>query len=55
MSNHNLCFKAKIRKNVYPCKLQFHYIKAGCKGYSLYGHVCMMNGFDIHCGKRKVA
>ena len=22
-STHNLCFRAKIRKNVYPCKLQF--------------------------------
>ena len=33
MSNHNLCFRAKIRKkNVYPCTPQFHYIKVGCKG-----------------------
>ena len=31
-STHNLCFEAKIRKNVYPCKPQFHYIKVGCKG-----------------------
>ena len=29
---HNLCFGAKIRKNVYPCKPQFYYIKVGCKG-----------------------
>ena len=29
---HNLCFRAKIRKNVYPCKPQFYYIKVGCKG-----------------------
>ena len=29
---HNLCFRAKIRKNVYPCKPQFYYIKLGCKG-----------------------
>ena len=32
MSTHNLCFRAKIRKNVYPCKPQFNYIKVGCKG-----------------------
>ena len=31
-STHNLCFRAKIRKNVYPCKHQFYYIKVGCKG-----------------------
>ena len=31
-STHNLCFGAKIRKNVYPCKPQFYYIKVGCKG-----------------------
>ena len=27
-----LCFGAKIRKKVYPCKSQFYYIKVGCKG-----------------------
>ena len=44
-STHNLCFRAKIReKNEYPCKPQFYYIKVGCKGYTLYGHVCMMHG-----------
>ena len=32
MSTHNLCFRAKIRKNVYPCTPQFYYIKVGCKG-----------------------
>ena len=32
MSTHNLCFRAKIRKNVYPCTPQFPYIKVGCKG-----------------------
>ena len=26
-STHNLCFGAKIRKNVYSCKPQFYYIK----------------------------
>ena len=31
-STHNLCFRAKIRKNEYPCKPQFDYIKMGCKG-----------------------
>ena len=31
-STHNLCFGAKIRKNVYPCKPQFYYIKVRCKG-----------------------
>ena len=31
MSTHKLCFRAKIRKNVYPCKHQFYYIKVGCK------------------------
>ena len=24
-STHNLCFRAKIRKNVHPCKPQFYY------------------------------
>ena len=28
---NNLCFRAK-KKNVYPCKPQFYYIKVGCKG-----------------------
>ena len=32
MSTHNLCFRAKIRKNVYPCTTQFYYTKVGCKG-----------------------
>ena len=27
-STHNLCFRAKIRKNKYP----FYYVKVGCKG-----------------------
>ena len=31
-STHNLCFEAKIRKKLYPCKPQFYYIKVGCKG-----------------------
>ena len=31
-STHDLCFRAKMRKNVYPCKPQFFCIKVGCKG-----------------------
>ena len=32
-STHNICFRAKIKKNnVYPCKPQFYYIKVGCTG-----------------------
>ena len=37
MSTHNLCFRAKIRKNVYSCKSQFYYIKVGCKGVYITG------------------
>ena len=32
MCTHNQCFRAKIRKNVYPCTPQFYYTKVGCKG-----------------------
>ena len=32
MSTHDLCFRAKIRKNEYPCKPYFYYIKVGYKG-----------------------
>ena len=31
-STQNLCFRAKVRKYVYPSKLLFYYIKVGCKG-----------------------
>ena len=31
-STYNLCFRAKIRENVYPCKPEFYYIKVGYKG-----------------------
>ena len=34
-STHNLCFRAKIRKNVYPCRLHFYYIKVGFKGVNI--------------------
>ena len=30
MCTHILCFEAKIRKKVYPCKRQFYNIKVGC-------------------------
>ena len=35
MSTHNLCFRAKIRKNIYPCIPQFYYIKVGGKGVKI--------------------
>ena len=41
MSTHNLCFRAK--KNVYPCKPQFRYIKVGCKSVYIY-HTDMFAG-----------
>ena len=31
-STHNVCFRAKIRKNVYPCTPHFYYTKVGFKG-----------------------
>ena len=31
-NTHDLCFRAKIRKNIYPCKPQFYNIKVGCMG-----------------------
>ena len=37
-STHNLCFRAKIRKNEYPCKW-------GVRGCTLRGHVSMMVAF----------
>ena len=36
MSTHNLCYRANIKKNGYPCKPHFYYIKVGCKGYTLH-------------------
>ena len=41
-STHNLCFRAKVRRNVYPCKPHFYSIKAGCKGCTLHRLVRMM-------------
>ena len=47
MSTHNLCFRAKNKKKkAYPCTLQFHYIKVGCKGiYKSHGHVILIVTF----------
>ena len=33
-----ICFRAKIRKNVFPYKPQFYYIKVGCKGSLITKH-----------------
>ena len=41
-STHNLCFRAKIRKNVYPCKSQFYYIMWDAREYELHGRVNIM-------------
>ena len=46
MSTHNLCFGAKIRKKVYPCKPQFYYIKVGCKG-AFSTRTCFRDGFKM--------
>ena len=48
MSTHNLCLRAKIRKNVYPCTPRFYYIKVGCKGYKSHGHVILMTFLGIN-------
>ena len=47
---HNLCFRTKKERKimytlvyVYPCKPQFYYIKVGCKGSTLHGHVSLMS------------
>ena len=45
-STHNLCFRAKIRKNVYPCKPQFYYMKVGCKGIFI-TRTCFRDEFII--------
>ena len=42
-STHNLCFGAKIRKNVNPCKPQFYYMKVGCKGV-FFTRTCFRDG-----------
>ena len=42
-STHNLCFRAKIRKNVFAGKPPFYYIKVGCKGVYITG-TCYPDG-----------
>ena len=39
---YNLCFRAKIRKNEYPCIPQFYYIKGG-------RHVILMERVSYSC------
>ena len=46
MSTHNLCFGAKIRRNVYPCKPQIYYIKVGSKGVFI-TRTCFPNVISI--------
>ena len=49
-STHNLCFWAKIKSNVYPCKPQFFFcfvffgIKVGFRGSKLCRYVFVMKG-----------
>ena len=38
----SICFRAKIRKNVYPCTPQFYYVKVGCEGVLYVLHGCVM-------------
>ena len=48
-STHNQCFGAKIRKNVYPCKPPFYFIKVGCKGVFV-TRTCFRDVFhDLNC------
>ena len=47
MSTHNLCFRAKLRKNVYPCTPHFYFIKVGCKGVQI-TWTCYSDGFCVH-------
>ena len=44
-STNDLCFRTKIRKNVYPCKPQFYYIKVWCKRVYITRACFMMIGF----------
>ena len=41
-STHNLCFGAKIRKNMYTPAYPSFTINWGIRGYSLHGHVFLM-------------
>ena len=47
MSNHNLCFLSRNKKNnVYPYKSQFYYIKWGLRGSKLYRYVFVKTGLE---------
>ena len=45
MSTHNLCFRAKIRQNEYPCKPPSYYIKVGRKGVKI-TQTCYPDGYE---------
>ena len=53
-STHHLCFGAKIRKKVYPCKPQFYNIIVGCKGVFVEGTKVLLKvkfeGVQINTG-----
>ena len=42
-STHNLCFGAKKKKNIYPGKPEFYYIKVVCKGVFI-TRTCLHDG-----------
>ena len=41
MCTHDLCFRAKIKRKLYPYKPQFSYIKVGVRECKFHGHVCI--------------
>ena len=41
-TTHILCLEQKLKKNEYPCRPVFNYIKVEWKGCSLHGHVIIM-------------
>ena len=43
---HNLCFRAKIRKNEYPCKPQINYTKVGVRGVYI-TRTCWHDAFEF--------
>ena len=47
MSTHNLCFRVKVKKNMYtPVNPNFTISKWGVRGYTLHGHVSMMSSLS---------
>ena len=44
-STHNLCFTAKKKNNVYPCKPQFYSLKVGFKGVKII-QACFCDEFE---------